>query len=115
MIIAVSTITTVGYGDITPDDYTTRGLAVIFVPLAAFATASLLASFAQFSAERKIVKAQTKSINKGLNLSDLELMDKDKSGSVSKLEFFEFMLLSMEKVDIDFINRLHAQFDDLDT
>lgn len=111
---AVATLTTIGYGDIAPDDNKTKGLAVICVPLAAFATASIIARYAAFQAERKILRAQASVIDRGLRLSDLELMDKDRNGTVSRLEFIEFMLLSMDKVDVDFLNRLNAQFDELD-
>ena len=111
---SVVTLTTIGYGDIAPDDKRTKALAVFVVPLAAFATATIIARYAAFAAERKILKAQAKVIDRGLRLSDLELMDKDKNGTVDRLEFIEFMLLSMDKVDADFLNRLNAQFDELD-
>eukprot|EP00816_Leptocylindrus_hargravesii_P012000 CAMPEP_0196823176 /NCGR_PEP_ID=MMETSP1362-20130617/86454_1 /TAXON_ID=163516 /ORGANISM="Leptocylindrus danicus, Strain CCMP1856" /LENGTH=427 /DNA_ID=CAMNT_0042202967 /DNA_START=71 /DNA_END=1354 /DNA_ORIENTATION=+ len=110
----ICTITTVGYGDLSPDDAYSRLFAVFFVPMSAFALASVLSKFAAFSAERKIIKAQESIVYRGLRMSDLDTMDKDGDGEVSKLEFFEFMLLSMDKVDRSFLDRLHSQFESLD-
>eukprot|EP00814_Leptocylindrus_danicus_P010967 CAMPEP_0116018690 /NCGR_PEP_ID=MMETSP0321-20121206/8795_1 /TAXON_ID=163516 /ORGANISM="Leptocylindrus danicus var. danicus, Strain B650" /LENGTH=433 /DNA_ID=CAMNT_0003489125 /DNA_START=46 /DNA_END=1347 /DNA_ORIENTATION=- len=110
----ICTITTVGYGDLSPDDAYSRMFAVFFVPMSAFALASVLSKFAAFSAERKIMKTQESIIYRGLRMSDLDMMDKDGDGEVSKLEFFEFMLLSMDKVDRSFLDRLHSQFESLD-
>ena len=42
-------------------------------------------------------------------------MDWDRDGEVSKLDYVEFMLLTLKKVDANLINELHQQFDQLDT
>lgn len=114
LYFTICTITTVGYGDLSPDDNSSRLFAVFFVPMSAFALASILSKYAAYSAERKIIKAQESVIYRGLRMTDLDIMDKDGDGDVSKLEFFEFMLLSMDKVDKDFLDRLHSQFESLD-
>lgn len=112
---ATCTISTVGFGDLAPDDPVSRMVAVFFVPMSAFALASILSRYATLAAERRVAEAQQTIVHRGLRMIDLDVMDKDGDGEVSRLEFFEFMLLSMYRVDRGFLNRLHAQFDKLDT
>lgn len=88
--------------------------AILTIPLAVFALASFLGEIVQLYAEKGTAKRQNRMLARGLQLSDLEDMDKDGNGVVTKVEFLEFMLLSMEKVDKEFLNRIHDQFDSLD-
>ena len=50
-----------------------------------------------------------------LTVKDLELMDTDGNGEVSRAEFLEFMLVSMGKVDNAFIEEMRLYFAKLDT
>ena len=80
LYFTICTITTVGYGDLSPDDNSSRLFAVFFVPMSAFALASILSKYAAYSAERKIIKAQESVIYRGLRMTDLYIMDKDGDG-----------------------------------
>ena len=64
--------------------------------------------------EREINKANTKLLKREVTLEDLEAMNADGDGEVSPLEFVEHMLLVMQKVDRDLLDKLHAQFERLD-
>eukprot|EP00816_Leptocylindrus_hargravesii_P011664 CAMPEP_0196812468 /NCGR_PEP_ID=MMETSP1362-20130617/26775_1 /TAXON_ID=163516 /ORGANISM="Leptocylindrus danicus, Strain CCMP1856" /LENGTH=238 /DNA_ID=CAMNT_0042188143 /DNA_START=348 /DNA_END=1064 /DNA_ORIENTATION=- len=110
----VATVTTIGYGDKAPKSDGGRLFAVFTIPMAVFALATFLGRIVELYAEKGLSKRQTQMLNRGLQLSDLEDMDKDGNGVVTRIEFLEFMLLSMEKVDKDFLKRIHAQFESLD-
>lgn len=110
----VATVTTIGYGDKAPTTDEGRLFAVFTIPMAVFALATFLGRIVELYAEKGLSKRQTQMLNRGLQLSDLEDMDKDGNGVVTRIEFLEFMLLSMEKVDKDFLKRIHAQFESLD-
>ena len=101
---ATCTITTIGYGDLSPDSGTPRIIAIFFVPMSAFALASMLSKYAALVGERRIIRAQRAILQRGLRMSDLDAMDKDGDGEVSKIEFFEFMLLSMDRVGKGFLD-----------
>jgi hypothetical protein len=49
-----------------------------------------------------------------LSQSDLDIMDEDGDGNVSRAEFLEFMLVAMNKVDKEFINEMRGHFERLD-
>mmetsp|Transcript_3156 Transcript_3156/g.4958 ORF Transcript_3156/g.4958 Transcript_3156/m.4958 type:complete len:381 (+) Transcript_3156:58-1200(+) len=114
LYFAVCTITTIGYGDLSPNTKLSRIVAIFFIPFSVFALASIFGSVVAFAAERKTMKEQESILHRGFRLSDLDLMDKDKSGQISELEYVEFMLLSTDKVEKEFLDRLHVQFRSLD-
>jgi hypothetical protein len=49
-----------------------------------------------------------------LSQNDLDIMDEDGDGNVSRAEFLEFMLVAMNKVDKDFIDEMRGHFERLD-
>jgi Ca2+-binding EF-hand superfamily protein len=49
-----------------------------------------------------------------LSQSDLDIMDEDGDGNVSRAEFLEFMLVAMNKVDKEFIDDMRGHFERLD-
>ena len=49
-----------------------------------------------------------------LSQSDLDIMDEDGDGNVSRAEFLEFMLVAMNKVDKHFIDEMRGHFERLD-
>ena len=75
---------------------------------------SILAIFASWHSKRIILQQQIAQVTRGLRYEDLKVMDEDNNGKVSKLEFLEFMLLSTNRVDKDYLSRLHKQFSILD-
>ena len=110
----VVTLTTVGYGDFSPDDQLMRGLATLLIPLSTFAMATLIGRFAEFQLHKRDVRQQAKKWEKGFNKEDLLKMDEDGDGQVSKREFVYFMLISSEKATKAYLDRLEALFDELD-
>jgi len=110
----IMTGTSVGYGDIHPTKPETMWFSIIFIPLAAIVVSNTLGQIANIFIEREIKKANTKLLKREVTLEDLEAMNADGNGEVSPLEFVEHMLLVMQKVDRDLLEKLHVQFERLD-
>lgn len=53
--------------------------------------------------------------SKELTLEDLDIMDEDGDGEVTRVEFLEFMLVAMNKVDQETLQNLRVYFRRLDT
>lgn len=77
--------------------------------------ATLIGKYIEFRLEKKTLQKQQDIVDRGLRESDIKRMDADGSGKVSRLEFIEFMLLTMDKVDQDDLDQLHRQFSSMDT
>ena len=75
---------------------------------------AIITTVASWRSERKLIRNHVKRVNKGLREEDLRKMDADGNGAVTMLEYVEFMLISMNKVDEEFLDKLHAQFKSLD-
>lgn len=108
------TTTTIGYGDNVPESNATRWFSIFFLPLAVAVITEVLGDIASSIANRGIDEAQQDLFNSKVTVHDLIAMDVDGDGHVTKLEYFEFMLKAMKKVDQDLLDKLHAQFAELD-
>merc|ERR1711933_647850 len=97
-----------------PDDQVTRGLAIVIIPLATFAMASLIGRYAEFQLRKSEARQQAKKWEKGFNREDLTKTDSDGDGQVTKKEFVYFMLISSEKATQGYLDRLEKLFDELD-
>jgi hypothetical protein len=51
---------------------------------------------------------------KELTQHDLDIMDRDHDGTVTRAEFLEFMLVAMNKIDQTLVDELRQHFDRLD-
>ena len=111
----VSTSATIGYGDVVPQSTSMKVFAIFFIPLAVGAVGHTLGTVANFIVERRRAVYQKRVWSQELKVGDLQIMDWDRDGEVSKLDYVEFMLLTLKKVDLDLLNELHQQFDQLDT
>lgn len=108
------TSTTIGYGDAVPEKGATLWFSIFFLPLSVAVVTEVLADIAGAMTNRGIENAQKKLFDCQVNVEDLIAMDVDGDGHVTKLEYFEFMLKAMKKVDEELFEQLHAQFARLD-
>eukprot|EP00814_Leptocylindrus_danicus_P001570 CAMPEP_0116019758 /NCGR_PEP_ID=MMETSP0321-20121206/9417_1 /TAXON_ID=163516 /ORGANISM="Leptocylindrus danicus var. danicus, Strain B650" /LENGTH=307 /DNA_ID=CAMNT_0003490369 /DNA_START=401 /DNA_END=1325 /DNA_ORIENTATION=- len=114
----IATVTTIGYGDFTPQSDAAKLFVIIAMPFAVFAFSQLLGKCAEASASATVIRKEAEIFENGLGESFLDLMDRHSTGNgdgkVTKLEYLQFMLLMMHKVDRDFLEKIDAQFERLD-
>lgn len=108
------TTTTIGYGDNVPETGATRWFSIFFLPMSVAVISEVLGNIARAFADRDLQQAEKDLFNSKVTVDDLIAMDVDGDGHVTKLEYFEFMLKAMGKVDQDVLDKLHAQFKRLD-
>lgn len=90
---AVISASTVGYGDMAPTTQSGRLVAIVAIPLAVGVMGHWLSFVASYIMQSKQDAMMKRRMKRELTLADLDVMDKNKDGSVSQLEFMEFMLV----------------------
>jgi potassium channel subfamily K, other eukaryote len=111
----VITATTLGFGDVAPTSQAGRLATAIFIPLAVGTMGHWLAIVAKYIVDQRQQAFRSTFQAEGISLADLQAMDTDDDGNVSRAEFLEFMLLAMNKVDKALLEELRAHFDRLDS
>jgi potassium channel subfamily K, other eukaryote len=111
----VITATTLGFGDVAPTSQPGRLATAIFIPLAVGTMGHWLAIVAKYIVDQRQQAFRQTLQAEGISLADLQAMDTDDDGNVSRAEFLEFMLLAMNKVDKSLLEELRAHFDRLDS
>lgn len=106
---------TIGYGDLSPRSQTGRLFAVFYVPLAVMTLGEFLGVIANAIIDYRQASFHHALRTRDLNLRDLEAMDENGDGQVTRAEYLEFMLTAMNKVDQELLDELRSQFDRLDT
>ena len=91
-----------------------KWFCIFFIPLSVGIISASLGKIANIFIEKEIAKSNEKLLKSELTLEDLEKMNTDGDGEVSMLEFVEFMLISMNKLDQKLLDDLHRQFHVLD-
>jgi hypothetical protein len=105
---------TIGYGDLKPTTESERFLAIFFIPLACLVTGHWLGYFANHVIESRCSSFLHRYEARELTQDDLDAMDDNGDGMVTRAEFLEFMLLAMNKVDADLVDELQTYFHKLD-
>jgi len=113
-LLLKQTSCTVGYGDFAPTTQAGRLLFVFFVPIGVCLVTDLLSRIANYIIDRKLRSFHEQLKMKELTEYDLEVMDADGDGNVTRAEFLEFMLVAMNKVDQNLLNDLQELFHRLD-
>jgi hypothetical protein len=89
-------------------------IGLFFIPIAVVAMGVWLGGVANFIVESRSAQYRKHMSMKELTPQDLEIMDKDGDGKVTRAEFLEFMLIAMNKIDQDLVDELRVHFDRLD-
>eukprot|EP00978_Attheya_sp_CCMP212_P030653 scaffold113525_cov46-Attheya_sp.AAC.1 len=110
----VVTTTTIGFGDFTPDRAWLKLCAVVFIPLGVGTMGHVLGEVANVIVQERRHAFQRRVWTHELKMEDLEEMSDRHDGVVTRLDYMEFMLVTMKKVDRDTLDILHSQFDELD-
>ena len=64
--------------------------------------------------DRKAKESEKRFLSRKLTLQDIEEIDSEGNGTVNPVEFLEFMLVAMGKVDVASIEAIKALFEKLD-
>ena len=105
---------TLGIGDVTPSRKYVRLFCIFFIPFCVAVLGEFLARVASAYMQRKQKQKEEDFMGRSLTLCDLETMDTDLDGEVSKAEFLSYMLVALQKVEQDDIAQILALFDRLD-
>ncbi|KAJ0399790.1 hypothetical protein ATCC90586_009830 [Pythium insidiosum] len=104
---AIITVTTVGFGDLSPKSEAARIYAIFYLPLSVVSVAHAIGSIIEEIGRRRVMKSK-------ISMKELLAMDSDGDGKVSKLEYLSYMLVKLGKADQDDIDGILAQFNKLD-
>jgi len=105
------TLTTIGYGDVTPHTRGGKVLGTLLVLMGVFCLTSLLAEVEQRREQRRLGAEKTLR----QRLAELqEVVHQDDNGSVTLDEYIIFILQKMGKVDAETLGLLRDQFKALD-
>lgn len=110
----IITATTVGYGEKAPKTEHGRLISIFFIPIAVGCMGHWLSLVASSIIDRRQSGFREQMAKKELTMDDLDVMDEDGDGEVTQLEYLEFMLVAMNKVEPATLQSLRLQFQRLD-
>jgi hypothetical protein len=110
----VITGTTVGFGDLGPTTVGTKIACVFYLPLAVAVLGEFVGRIAAAYMDRKQDHIESQFMARSMTLSDLDVIDTNNDGGVSKNEFLSFMLVALQKVEKEEIDEIMTLFRKLD-
>jgi len=114
MYWAITTVTTIGYGDHSPKYDSDKYFAVLYIPFGVSVTTYCLNKLGDVYLDYKNAGARDELLNRPLDTNYLLELDENGDGSVNKYEFFVFMLKAMDKVDDETCKMIEQRFRSLD-
>lgn len=112
LYFCVVSATTIGYGDFTPRVH--RFWGSLYLLWAVGTLGYMIAVAGEYIMILNREKVLAKFTERKLQWKDIAKADTDEDGKISKREYVEFMLVSMNIVDQDLIHELHKRFDEID-
>ncbi|KHG23107.1 Two pore potassium channel c [Gossypium arboreum] len=112
--LAVTSVTTVGYGDFSFETLMGRCFAVLWLLVSTLAVARAFLYLTELRIEKRNRKIAKWVLQKKMTLGDLVAADLDNDGSVSKSEFIIYKLKEMGKIAEKDVLQICDQFDALD-
>lgn len=103
----VITVSTIGFGDFSPQTQIGRALCIIYLPLAVISVGNAIGHVAELIVKRKVVSDT-------ISMKELIEMDLDGDGRVSQVEYLGYILVKLGKVDKDDILEIMQHFKKLD-
>uniref|UniRef100_A0A6N2NGU7 Potassium channel domain-containing protein n=1 Tax=Salix viminalis TaxID=40686 RepID=A0A6N2NGU7_SALVM len=113
--LAVTSVTTVGYGDFAFTTLTGRCFAIIWLLVSTLAVARAFLYLTELRIDRRNRRIAKWVLQKKMTLGDLVAADLDNDGSISKSEFVIYKLKEMGKIAEKDILQICNQFDSIDS
>lgn len=101
-------------GDYTPTTQIDKLYCVFFLPISVAVFGEVLGRIASVYITRRTRQAEQRFLRRNMTKFDLRQMDTNDDGMVSMEEWLNFMLVSLQKVDPNFMDDLKSIFYDLD-
>jgi len=112
LYFCVVSATTIGYGDFTPIKH--RFWGALYLLWAVGTLGYMIAVVGEYIMIKNREKVLARFTERKLNWKDIAQADMNDDGKISKLEYVEFMLVSMNIVDQELIDELHERFNEMD-
>lgn len=107
-------LTTVGYGDISPKSRAGRIAAIPLLLIGTFIVAKALGAFVDTFLEAKQAELVERALNRKLTIDDLTKGDRNNDGKMSEAEFILFKLERMNKLDLESVRNIENEFRKVD-
>lgn len=109
--MAVITLTTIGFGDVTPVSESGRVFSCVWMLLGVIAAGNFVTAIGAFIEEKKKESTVTEAVDR----QTFDRLDKDKSGALSRSEFRSWVLIKEGLVAPEDLERLDNLFDTIDS
>jgi hypothetical protein len=104
----------IGFGDFHPSNNASKIFSIFYVFFSTLFFAGSMSQFVNIWIDRQAAKRKQELLSLKLSVHNLNDLDADGDGKVSRLEFFHFMLDQLGKVSKEEINEINAKFEELD-
>ena len=108
-------ISTVGYGDVSPNTTATKIFSILWLALTTLSFANTISAYIEYSSNKTIEKLRYKLIHKKIDLLDFNRMDENRDGILSKYEWLRYQIIEgkypVDENDIDEIMDRYEQLD----
>ena len=104
----ILTVTTIGFGDLSPSTENSRLFAIVYLPLAVISVANAIGTLSALFSKKKMSSSDS------ISMKELIAMDKDGDGAVSETEYLSYMLLKLNMARKEDVHEILSQFHKLD-
>ena len=111
---SVITVTTIGYGDISPQTVGGKVFGIFYVLFACATVAQVLGAIAGSYIEARQEEARMKVLRKQITMEDFQKFDIDGDGQIEKTEFVVRKLMLMGLINLDDVELCEKEFDVMD-
>ena len=115
LYFVIVSISTVGYGDVSPNTTVTKLFSVLWLAVTTLSFANTISAYIEYSSNKTIEILRYKLIHKKIDLYDFNKIDEDNDGILSKFEWLKYQIIEGKyPVDENDINEIMDRYNELD-